>query len=125
MSAAVRHPGALLRAVALGLHLWLAAALWAWCGPLIGLLLVLPLLAPLPGLLAAKPYTAAWAAMLLVFYVAALLAEGVAVPARRGLSVALASLAALDFVSLVLFARLEGRRRAAAAQTGSSGGAAR
>ncbi|MBL6751668.1 MAG: DUF2069 domain-containing protein [Nevskia sp.] len=118
--------GAIARIAALGLHLLLAAALWAWCGPLVGLALILPLLAPLPGLLRGRPYTAAWASMLVVFYVAVLMAEGVAVPARRGIGTALASVGALDFVSLVLFARLEGRRRkAAAGQTESSGGAAR
>jgi uncharacterized membrane protein len=118
--------GGIARGAALCLHLLLIAGLLYWCGLPVGLVLVLPLLAPLPGLLRGRPYTAAWAGMLLVFYVAVLLAEGVAVPAHRRLGTVLACVAALDFVSLMLFARLEGRRqRAAAAQTGSSGAAAR
>jgi uncharacterized membrane protein len=113
------------RLAALVLHGLLIAGLLAWCGWPAGALLCLPLLAPLPGLLRRRTYTAAWASMLLVFYVAGLLAEGVAVPDRRGVGTALSVIAALDFVAVVLFVRLAAReRQALAAQTGSSGAAA-
>jgi uncharacterized membrane protein len=113
------------RIAALILHVLLMAGLIAWCGWLPGALLCLPLLAPLPGLLRRRTYTAAWASMLLVFYVAGLMAEGVAVPGRRIIGTALSVVAALDFVGVVLFVRLAAReRQASAAQTGSSGAAA-
>ncbi len=113
------------RGVALATHLLLIAGLVAWCGWLPGILLSLPLLAPLPGLLRRSTYTAGWASMLLVFYVAGLLAEGVAVPGRRMIGTILSVFAALDFVGVVLFVRLSAReRQASAARTGSSGAAA-
>lgn len=119
-------PGNPLRYAVLLLHAALIAGLWIWAGAGVGALLILPLLAPLPGLLRGRAYTAAWASMLVVFYVAGLLAEGVAAPSRRGTGTLLAVIAALDFVSLLLFARLQARQqRAAAAQTGSSDAAAR
>jgi uncharacterized membrane protein len=111
---------------ALVLQIGLIAGLVAWCGPLPGLLLALPLLAPLPGLWRRRTYTAAWASMLLVFYVAGLLAEGVAQPQRRAVGSALSVVAALDFVALLLFVRLSARERAApAARTESSTSAGR
>ncbi len=102
------------RGAALLLHLALIIGLVAWCGWLPGLLLSLPLLAPLPGLLRHSTYTAGWATMLVVFYVAGLMAEGVAIPARHGIGTALSVVAALDFVCLVLFVRFSARERAAA-----------
>lgn len=101
------------RIAALVLHVLLIAGLIAWCGWLPGILLCLPLLAPLPGLLRRRTYTAAWASMLLVFYVAGLLAEGVAVPGRRSVGTWLSVVAALDFVAVVLFVRLSARERKA------------
>jgi uncharacterized membrane protein len=113
------------RHTALAAHVLLIVGLVAWCGWLAGGLLVLPLLAPIPGLLKKKTYTAGWASMLLVFYVAGLLAEGVAVPGRREIGTLLSVLAAIDFTGVALFVRLSGReRQARSAQTGSSGGAA-
>ncbi|MDR3418558.1 MAG: DUF2069 domain-containing protein [Nevskia sp.] len=111
------------RRAALLLHLVLVGGLVAWCGWLPGMLLSLPLLTALPGLLRGRTYTASWASMLVVFYVAGLLAEGVAMPGRRSVGTLLSTVAALDFVSLVLFVRLTGRELAA--RTGSSGAAAR
>lgn len=99
------------RLVALACHVLLMLGLVAWCGWLPGILLCLPLLAPLPGLLRRRTYTAAWASMLLVFYVAGLLAEGVAVPGRRTIGTWLSVVAALDFVAVVLFVRLSARER--------------
>jgi len=103
------------RAVALAAHVLLIVGLVAWCGWLPGILLSLPLLAPLPGLLRRSTYTAGWASMLLVFYVAGLLAEGVAVPGRRLIGTLLSIVAALDFVGVVLFVRLSAREQGVAA----------
>ena len=117
-------PSRYARIAVLVLHGALMAGLAIWCGLGPGLLLVLPLAAPLPGLLRGSSYTAGWASMLLVFYVAGLLAEGVAQPARRGIGSALAVLAALDFVALLLFVRFSARERGVlAGRTESSGGA--
>ncbi|MDB5987210.1 MAG: hypothetical protein JWR16_2263 [Nevskia sp.] len=103
----------------------LIAALMRWSGVVAGMLLSLPLLATLPGLIRARTYTAGWASMLLVFYVAALLAEGVAMPQRKSFAQGLSVVAMLDFVSLVLFVRLAARERAAlASRTGPSADAA-
>jgi len=112
-----------VRAATLVLHLLLIAALALWGGWPGGALLVLPLLLPLPFLWRGRSRAAAGAAMVLAFYVAGLLAEGVAQPARRNPSQALAGLAALDFFSLILLVRLNGR--ASAARRESSVGAER
>ena len=120
------RPSRYALAAVLGAHALLVFALLRWCGWLPGLFLSLPLLVTLPGLLRARTYTAGWASMLLVFYVAGLLAEGVAIPARRVAGFALSALAAFDFLSLIAFVRLAARERAiAAARTERSGGAAR
>lgn len=104
----------------------LIAALMLWSTVFIGTLLSLPLLASLPGLLRARTYTAGWASMLVVFYIGALLAEGVAMPLRKSLAQGLSIVAMIDFISLVLFVRLAAREQAAlASQKESSGGAAR
>ena len=52
-----------------------------------------------PGLWRGRPYTYAWASMLIVFYVAGLLVIG------RPLTLALACVAALEFCGLVLYVR--------------------
>lgn len=92
------------RRIALCTHFALLLALPA-VGRLPGLLAALPLLLPLPGLWRGRPYTHAWASMLLVFYVAAFLAEAWAQPGRRAVALALAVLAALEFVALILYVR--------------------
>jgi uncharacterized membrane protein len=99
-----------LRVAVLVAHGLLLAGL-PLAGRLAGVLLALPLLAPLPGLWRGRPYTYAWASMLVVFYVAGLLVMG------RPLTLALAIVAALEFCALVLFVRarsLEARAAAAA-----------
>lgn len=68
-------------------------------------LLVLPLLLALPGLLRGRAYTASWATLLVAFYCALLLAEAVAQPAQRLALLGLSTLAALDFVALMLYAK--------------------
>ena len=122
---AMKHLSRYALVAALALHVALIAALLYWSGWRVGALLSLPLLATLPGLLRARTYTAGWASMLLVFYIALLLSEGVAMPLRKPFAQALSVIAVLDFVSLVLFVRLSARERAAlASQTESSAGAA-
>jgi len=81
-----------------------------------GWLLVLPLLLPLPGLWRGKPYTHAWCSMLIVFYVGGFMAEAWANPESATRAFALASLAAAEFIALVLYVRFAAvdRRRAAA-----------
>jgi uncharacterized membrane protein len=90
------------RRLALGAHVALLVALPA-LAQLTGALCALPLLVPLPGLVRGRPYTYAWASMLVVFYAAGLL-----VAAKSGAGpqwLALAILAALEFCALVLFVR--------------------
>lgn len=91
-------------ALVLGLPLWLGwQRLW----------LVVPLLAPLLGLWRGRPYTYAWASLLLVFYAGALLVEALG---REPMAVGLACVAALEFCGLLMFVRVravESRRSAA------------
>ena len=72
-------------------------------------------LAPLPGLWRGRPYTHAWASMLVVFYVGGLLAEGVSDPLHRTVAFALAALATAEFIALMLYVRFRAveQRRAA------------
>lgn len=101
--------------VAVAAHLGLIAALWLWAGALSGFFIALPLLAALPGLIRRRSYTAGWMTLVLVFYVAALLAEAYSVPKRRGVALGLSELATLEFVALVLFVRFLARERKAGA----------
>jgi uncharacterized membrane protein len=102
--------------IALACHIALTVAL-AVLAEFPGWLLAVPLLLPLPGLWRGKPYTHAWSSMLVVFYVGGFLAEAWADPAGATRAVALASLAAAEFIALVLYVRFAAvdRRRAAAA----------
>ena len=89
-----------------------------WCGAVAGTVLSLPLLAMLPGFIRRNIYTAKWASLVLVFYVAGLLAEAYAMHARHVFALALSCVATLQFVSLLLFVRWTAReRQAATAQT--------
>ncbi len=72
---------------------------------LLGLLAVVPLLAAVPGLLRRRAYTAGWASMLVSFYCALLLAEAYMLPSAKAALIALAVVAALDFVALMLYAK--------------------
>lgn len=78
-------------------------------------LLALILMLPLPGLLNGKSYTYAWASMLVAFYVAGYLAAGYARPDTRLWSFIAASVAALDYVSLMMFVRFRARERVVSA----------
>lgn len=104
--------------VMLALHFSLMSALLLTTQSSLGIAAALLLLLPLPGLIKGRAYTAAWASMGLTFYCAFLLAEGYANPAQRTLAFALASLAAADFIALILFVRITARSaRASSAQT--------
>ena len=103
------------RIVALASHAGLTLAL-AVVAKFPGWLLALPLLLPLPGLWRGKAYTYAWCSMLIVFYIGALLAEAWANAEGATRAFAMASLAAVEFLALVLYVRFAAvdRRRAAA-----------
>lgn len=103
-----------MAAAALILQLALISGLLTQVGFGAGLVVVLPLLAPLPGLLRRRTYTAAWASMLLAFYCAGLLAEAY-MRADKLPYLLLATVAALQFTVLVLFVRFAARERAASA----------
>jgi uncharacterized membrane protein len=104
-----------MRIVALVAHALLIVRLSAMVGATIGLLLVLPLLAPLRGLWRGDRYTYAWNAMLIVFYCAGFLAEAYMRPTIARPFPAAAIVAAIEFVSAVLFVRLRAREARAAA----------
>lgn len=94
------------------LHLGLAAGLFALIARsgsishlVLAALVILPLLLPLNGLLRARAYTASWASMLVTFYCALLLSEAYMMPALKLPLLLLASVAAFDFVALMLFAK--------------------
>ncbi|WP_420465545.1 DUF2069 domain-containing protein [Panacagrimonas sp.] len=124
-------PPVIMQRVALGSHCALIVAVVLHDPGLLSLSLAAILLAPLPGLLRARTYTAAWASMLVAFYVAGYLAEGYAQPDTRVGSFLVASIAALDYLSLMMFVRFRGREAAAirasapAAETAPSDDAAR
>lgn len=84
-------------------------------GGRLGALLALPLLGPAPGLWRAQPYTYAWASMLIMFYLGAFLMEASTHAERRPVALALAFVAAAEFIALLLFVRfrsVEERRTA-------------
>ena len=111
-----RAPFAAIHRAVLVLHGLLMLGLLAWTRDVIGLLLVLPLAAAIPGLARGRRYTGGWMTLLLVIYMAGLIAEAGAMPSRRLVGLGLATVAVLEFVSLVLFVRWSAR--ADAAQTG-------
>jgi len=104
-----------IRAAAIGTHALLIAGLAWLVGASVGVLIVIPLLLPLRGLWRGERYTYAWASMLLVFYCAGLLAEAYMRPYSANLLRLLAGVAALEFVSLVLFVRRSSAEARAAA----------
>lgn len=85
---------------------------WTHFSPL-GVVSAAILLVPMRGIVRGNTYTCGWASMLLTFYCALLLADAYADTQDQAASFSLAALAALDFVSLVLFVRLRSRQRAA------------
>lgn len=102
-----------LRIATLIAHVALIALLVAMARASVGLLLVLPLLAPARGLWRGDRYTYAWLSMLIVFYCAGLLAEAYMRPTMAWPLRAASIVAAIEFVSVVLFVRLRAREAAA------------
>lgn len=78
-------------------------------------LLAIPLLVAAPGLVRGHLYTYRWASMLLAFYAAGYLSAGYAEPQNKWSAFGMATLAALDFVGIVLYVRFLARERAAGA----------
>jgi uncharacterized membrane protein len=93
--------------LALAAHfLLIAGLLWsAW--PSAGVLVIVPLLLAVPGLWRGRRYTYAWASMLLTLYCAGLLAEVYMRPTQLVFWRGLAVIAALEFVGLILFVRVQ------------------
>lgn len=117
-------PPTLMQRLALGAHCALIVGVVLRDPSVLSLMLALILLAPLPGLIRARTYTAAWASMLVAFYVAGYLAEGYARPEARLGAFTVASIAALDYLSLMMFVRFRGReamrQRASSAAAGTT-----
>ena len=108
-------PSARLRVAVLLAHAILLVALPLFGGWL-GVMLALPLLAPALGLWRAHPYTYAWASMLVVLYLGGFLMEASTHAERRPVALALAFIAAFEFVAMLLFVRFrsaEARRATA------------
>ena len=100
------------RLVVLAAHAALLVGLPVSAGTL-GAALMLPLLAPLPGLWRGMSYTYAWCSLLLSFYAGGLLME--AVSGRSALLTGLASAAAIEFCALLLYVRFKSAERRAGA----------
>tara|TARA_R110000787_G_scaffold58117_24_gene132513 strand:- start:185 stop:565 length:381 start_codon:yes stop_codon:yes gene_type:complete len=119
-----------MRRIALTSHILLILLVVSRGFSPISILLGLILLLPLPGMFKGRTYTFAWASMMVAFYVAGFLAEGYANPDAKTAAFIVASVAALDYVSLMLFVRFLAREKAAharpesSAQTEESDGAA-
>ena len=82
------------------------------------------LLLPLPGLIRQNTRTAAWASMLVMFYVAGYLGAGYADASARWSAFAMAALAGVEYLSLLMFVRwraVETRRLAAASSEQKTG----
>ncbi|MDB5969640.1 MAG: hypothetical protein JWQ90_2090 [Hydrocarboniphaga sp.] len=99
------------RVVAIAAHLLLILLMLMGSRGGTGALLILPLLLPIAGIIRGRAYTYSWACMLVVFYAAGYLASGYAQPMHKWSAFFLASIAALDFVALVLYVRLLARER--------------
>lgn len=125
----IGKPARTALAAAFAAQLALVVGLVLWCGWIAGAVLSLPMLLPLRGLLRQTPRSAVWSAYLMIFYVAALLAEADALRERHTVGLILASIALLAFLSLILFVRWTARDRASrtatAARKAASGDAAR
>lgn len=122
-------PSAWCLRLALAAHVVLVLLVAVREASALGWLLAAVLATPIPGLLRGQVRTAAWGSMLVAFYVAGYLAAGYAQPAEKAQTFALASLAALDYLSLIAFVRFRARERAvdgaSAAQMASSDDVAR
>lgn len=94
-------------ALAASLLAWSAVGYPAW----LCILAVLPLLAPLPGLVRGRRYTYAWASLFTVPYLTFALTELLVNPAARWVAAASALLVFGWFCTMVLFLRIARGRR--------------
>jgi uncharacterized membrane protein len=98
-----------LRWAAVLLHL-LLIGLMAWrASSILDIVVTLVLVLALPGLVRGRLRTYGWASMLVAFYAALWLANAYGAGSERPVALMIATVAALDFSAIVLFARL--RRR--------------
>lgn len=106
-------PPMLMQRLALISHLLLMLLVALRAPSALSLLLAALLMFPVPGMLRGQSYTFAWASMLVAFYVAGYLAAGYARPDSRLIAFAIAAVAAVDYLSLMMFVRFRARERAA------------
>lgn len=103
------------RSLTIGLWIAMTLSLLAWMTagypPLICLLAVLPLLAPLNGLWHGRRRTYAWATLFAVPYLAFALTELLANPAARWVAAASMLLIFAWFCTMILFLRISRGRR--------------
>lgn len=111
-------PSQMARRVVLLTHALLMAAVMLRNPSPVSLVLVLVLCAPLAGLIRGRPYTYAWASMLIAFFVAGYLSDGFALADTRLSAFAIGSVAAIEFVSLMMFVRWSAREKAMRTTTG-------
>ena len=122
-------PSVVMQRVALSSHVLLVLGVALRHPSALSFLIALVLCLPLRGMWRGQSYTFAWASMLIAFFVAGYLADGYARPETRVSAFVLASVAALDYVCVMMFVRFRARETAAiaaqasAAQTAASGDA--
>lgn len=108
------NPVRLIHALAVASLLALIVGIAEWTKfSALGLAAAAPLLLPLRGLVRGSTYTSGWASMLVVIYCSFLLAEVYAQPQQKFWPLLLSVLAAVNFLSLILYVRLRARQRAA------------
>lgn len=103
------------RTLAIGLWIAVALSLLAWMTAgyprLICVLAVLPMLAPLNGLLRGRRHTYAWATLFAIPYLAFALTELLVNPAARWVAAASLLLVFAWFCTMILFLRVSRGRR--------------
>ncbi len=108
-------PGASTRAVAIGLWCAVAMSLLAWIAAGypwgVCVIAVLPLLAPLAGLVRGRRYTYAWATLFAVPYLVFALTELLVNPAARWAASISLLLVFAWFCSMILYLRVSPARR--------------
>ena len=114
------RPSENVRRVALVAHVLLIVGVTLRDPSALSWVLAAILCIPLHGLWRGRTFTYAWSSMLIAFFVAGYLAEGYARPATRLSAFAMASIAAVDFVAVMMFVRVSAREAAAAAARSSA-----
>lgn len=114
------RPSENVRRIALAAHGLLIVGVALRDPSALSLVMAAILCLPLPGLWRRRAYTYAWSSMLIAFFVAGYLADGYARPATRLSAFAMASIAAIDFVAVMMYVRVSARERAAASASASA-----